>query len=156
MAEVVKTGLLAGEPLWELPTLELVRRCAAFKTAVCLRDPHERGERAILNLGHTFAHALEAAAGLRASEPRRGGRARPARGAAPLRASRPTTVEEVLAPQPVRVDRERAWAALARDKKARDGRPRLVLLEAPGKPITGVELPPSSDVRAALDELIAD
>src|SRR4029079_14638679 len=63
MAEVVKTGLLAGEPLWELPDAELVRRCAAFKAAVCLRDPHDRGERAILNLGHTFAHALEAAAG---------------------------------------------------------------------------------------------
>ena len=61
LAEVVKTGLLAGEPLWELPDAELVRRCAAFKTAVCLRDPHDRGERAILNLGHTFAHALEAA-----------------------------------------------------------------------------------------------
>ncbi len=63
MAEVVKTGLLAGEPLWELPDDELVKRCAAFKAAVCLRDPQERGERAILNLGHTFAHALEAAAG---------------------------------------------------------------------------------------------
>src|SRR5262249_8299081 len=36
MAEVVKTGLLAGEPLWELPTGELVRRCAAYKAAVCL------------------------------------------------------------------------------------------------------------------------
>src|SRR5205823_7298188 len=58
MAEVVKTGLLAGEPLWELPQPELVRRSAAFKAAVCLRDPHDRGERAMLNLGHTFAHAL--------------------------------------------------------------------------------------------------
>src|SRR4029079_4377290 len=63
MAEVVKTGLLAGEPLWELPDDELVRRCAAFKAAICLRDPLERGERAVLNLGHTFAHPLEAAAG---------------------------------------------------------------------------------------------
>ena len=63
MAEVVKTGLLAGEPLWELPDDELVRRCAAFKSAVCLRDPHDRGDRTMLNLGHTFAHALEAAAG---------------------------------------------------------------------------------------------
>ena len=35
-----------GEPLWELPDAELVRRCAAFKAAVCLRDPHDRGERA--------------------------------------------------------------------------------------------------------------
>src|SRR5439155_26040203 len=62
MAEVVKTGLLAGEPIWELPTLDLVRRCAAFKAAVCVRDPQDRGARAILNLGHTFAHALEAGA----------------------------------------------------------------------------------------------
>ena len=38
MAEVVKTGLLAGEPLWELPDVDLVRRCAAFKAAVSLRD----------------------------------------------------------------------------------------------------------------------
>jgi shikimate kinase/3-dehydroquinate synthase len=63
LAEVVKTGLLAGEPLWELPDAELVRRCAAFKTALCLRDPYDRGPRMALNLGHTFAHALEAAAG---------------------------------------------------------------------------------------------
>ena len=60
MAEVVKTGLLAGEPLWELPDDELVRRCAAFKAAMCLRDPHDDAERKLLNLGHTFAHALEA------------------------------------------------------------------------------------------------
>ena len=61
MAEVVKTGLLAGAELWELPEPELVRRCAAFKAAVCLRDPRDEGDRAMLNLGHTFAHALEAA-----------------------------------------------------------------------------------------------
>jgi 3-dehydroquinate synthetase len=54
----------------------------------------------------------------------------------------------------VRVDRETAWAALTRDKKARDGKPRLVLLEAPGKPVRGVELP-AEQVRAALDALIA-
>ena len=66
-----------------------------------------------------------------------------------------TAVEEVLQPQPVQVSRDAAWAALARDKKARNGTPRLVLLEAPGKPVTGVELP-EEEVRAALDELIAD
>jgi 3-dehydroquinate synthetase len=53
------------------------------------------------------------------------------------------------------VNRDAAWAALARDKKARDGRPQLVLLEAPGEPVTGVERP-EEEVRAALDELIAD
>ena len=154
MAEVVKTGLLAGEPYWELPEAELVRRCAAYKAAVCLRDPYERGERAILNLGHTFAHALEAAGGYdRVSH----GDAVALGLLAALRLSglETTPVEEVLGPQPARVDRERAWSALARDKKARAGRPRLVLLEAPGRPLTNVELP-DEQVRAALNELIAD
>ena len=154
MAEVVKTGLLAGEPLWELPVDELVRRCAAYKAAVCLRDPHERGERAVLNLGHTFAHALEAAGDYRGP---RHGEAVALGLLAALRLSSLETgvVEEVLAPQPVRVDRDAAWAALARDKKSVNGTPRLVLLEGLGKPVTGVELP-ESQVRAALDSLIVD
>jgi 3-dehydroquinate synthetase/shikimate kinase len=153
MAEVVKTGLLAGEPLWELPGAELVRHCAAFKAAVCLRDPHEHGEREILNLGHTFAHALEAAG---TYDGPTHGEAVALGLLAALRLSGLDTsaVEETLSPQPVRIDRDAAWAALARDKKARDGKPRLVLLEAPGKPVTGVELPPEQ-VRAALDQLIA-
>jgi shikimate kinase/3-dehydroquinate synthase len=152
MAEVVKTGLLAGEPIWELPTPELVRRAAAFKAAVCLRDPHEHGERAILNLGHTFAHALEAAAGY---EGLTHGRAVALGLLAALRLSGRATdvVEEVLAPERARVDRERAWSALQRDKKARDGRLRLVLLGDEG-PV--VETRPSAEVRAALDELIAE
>ena len=154
MAEVVKTGLLAGEPLWELPTNELVRRCAAYKAAICLRDPHERGERAVLNLGHTFAHALEAAGDYHG--PRHGDAVALGLLAA-LRLSDQDTapVEEVLRPQPVRVDRDAAWAALARDKKSVNGSPRLVLLEAPGKPVTGVELP-EQQVREALDALIAE
>ena len=96
MAEVVKTGLLAGEPLWELPDAELVRRCAAFKSALCLRDPHDDGPRHVLNLGHTFGHALEAAAGYELPH----GRAVALGLLAALRLSgRPTdTVEDVLAP----------------------------------------------------------
>jgi shikimate kinase / 3-dehydroquinate synthase len=151
-AEVVKTGLLAGEPLWELPDPELVRRCAAFKAAVCLRDPLDRGERAMLNLGHTFAHALEAGSGGAVSH----GQAVALGLLAALRLSGLETdvVEDVLRPRPVRADRERAWAALQRDKKVSDGRVRLVLLEAPGRPIAGAELP-EAQVRAALDALIA-
>jgi shikimate kinase / 3-dehydroquinate synthase len=153
-AEVVKTGLLAGEPLWELETEELVRRCAAYKAAICLRDPHERGERAVLNLGHTFAHALEAAGDYRRLSH---GEAVALGLLAALRLSGldTTAVEEVLQPQKAQVDRAAAWAALARDKKSVNGSPRLVLLEAPGKPVTGIELP-EERVRAALDELIAD
>jgi shikimate kinase/3-dehydroquinate synthase len=154
LAEVVKTGLLAGEPFWELSDEELVRRCAAYKAAVCLRDPFERGERAVLNLGHTFAHALETAAGYSGI---RHGEAVALGLLAALRLSGLDTapVEETLSPEPVHVNREAAWAALARDKKAREGKPHLVLLEAPGKPITGVERP-EAEIRAALDELIAD
>jgi shikimate kinase/3-dehydroquinate synthase len=154
MAEVVKTGLLAGEPLWELPTDELVRRCGAYKAAICLRDPYERGERAVLNLGHTFAHALEAAGDYHGPSH---GEAVALGLLAALRLTGQDTsaVEEVLRPQPVRVNRDAAWAALARDKKSVNGSPRLVLLEAPGKPLTGVELP-EQQVRRALDALIAE
>jgi shikimate kinase/3-dehydroquinate synthase len=153
MAEVVKTGLLAGEPLWELPEEDLVRACAAFKAAVVLSDPFEQGRRAILNLGHTFAHALETASGYALAH----GDAVALGLLAALRLSgQPTdVVEEVLAPEPARVDRDAAWAALARDKKARDGTPRLVLLRGPGQPEYGVELP-EAEIRGALDALIAD
>jgi 3-dehydroquinate synthetase/shikimate kinase len=149
LAEVVKTGLLAGEQLWELSEPELVRRCAAFKAAVCLRDPQDRAERKILNLGHTFAHALEA--GARYGIPH--GEAVGLGLLAALRLSGLETdaVEEVLAPKPAHIDRDLAWEALQRDKKGG----RLVLLDAPGKPRFDVELPPEQ-VRAALDRLIAD
>lgn len=152
MAEVVKTGLLAGAPLWELPLPELVRRSAAFKTAICLRDPYDRGARAFLNLGHTFGHALEAAAGYRGVTH---GTAVGLGLLAALRLSgRPTdVVEDVLAPKRVRVDRERAWAALQRDKKARGGELRIVLLGEEGP---SVETRPDAEVRAALNQLIAD
>jgi 3-dehydroquinate synthetase len=153
MAEVVKTGLLAGEPLWELPQTELVRRTAAFKAAVCLRDPHDRGPRNVLNLGHTFAHALEAAGGYGEVTH---GRAVALGLLAALRLSGvdDEPVRRLLDPKPVPVDRERAWAAMRRDKKTENGELRLVVLDAPGRPRWGVAVP-EGDVRAALDELIA-
>ena len=150
MAEVVKTGLLAGQPFWELPEEQMVRACAAFKAGVCLTDPFERrGRREILNLGHTFGHALEAASDYRLAH----GEAVALGLTAALRLSG-VQPPDVLDPQPVRVDRERAWAALQRDKKARDGRIRLVLLEKVGKPVVREAEP--VEVRKALDELIAD
>jgi shikimate kinase/3-dehydroquinate synthase len=152
MAEVVKTGLLAGDQLWELPDEELVRRCAAFKTAVCLRDPLDRGERAILNLGHTFAHALETAADF--ALPHGQAVALGLRAALTLSGIDSGPVDDVLAPKPVRVDAERAWEAMRRDKKSAQGKIRLVLLERPGEARWPVELP-EADVRAALAEIIA-
>jgi shikimate kinase len=148
LAEVVKTGLLAGRPLWELDEEAMIRAAASFKAAVCLGDPFDHGRRAILNLGHTFAHALETAAGY---EGLTHGSAVALGLLAALRLSGRSTdvVEEVLGPRPVAVDRERAWTALGRDKKRG-----LVLLGEDG-PRWDVQLP-DVEVRRALDELIAD
>ena len=142
MAEVVKTSMLAGENLHD--PLD-VRRCAAFKAAVCLRDPYDQGERKQLNLGHTFAHALEAAA---AYEGVTHGQAVALGLKAALKLSGRDTslVDEILEPKPVRVDRERAWQALLRDKK---GALKLVLLDG-----YDVEVP-EEDVRRELGRLIA-
>jgi 3-dehydroquinate synthase len=54
------TAVLAREP----GALErIVRRSCEMKAGIVERDETEEGERALLNLGHTFAHALEAATG---------------------------------------------------------------------------------------------
>jgi shikimate kinase / 3-dehydroquinate synthase len=148
MAEVVKTALLAGRELWSLPDDEMIRACAAFKAGVVLSDPYEReGRRTLLNLGHTFAHALEAGSGFRV----RHGDAVALGLLAALRLSgQPTdVVEEVLAPEPVDADVDAAWAALKRDKK---GEGVFVLLEGAGRArITAL---PDADARAALEALI--
>jgi shikimate kinase / 3-dehydroquinate synthase len=148
MAEVVKTGLLAGRELWELPEEEMIRACAAYKAGVVLSDPYEtEGRRAVLNLGHTFAHALEAGSGYRVGH----GEAVALGLLAALRLSGlPTAaVEEVLRPEPVEADLDAAWAALERDKK---GRGVFVLLEGPGKPV--VTTVPDEEARTALAALV--
>src|SRR5690606_1731189 len=40
-----------------------IARSCAHKAAIVARDPREQGERALLNFGHTFAHAIEAEQG---------------------------------------------------------------------------------------------
>jgi shikimate kinase/3-dehydroquinate synthase len=148
MAEVVKTGLLAGREVWSLPEDEMIRACAAFKCAVVLSDPYEQDRRRVLNLGHTFAHALETGSGYTV----RHGDAVALGLLAALRLSgQPTdVVEEVLGPKPVRADPDAAWAALKRDKK---GEGVFVLLEGPGRPV--ITTMPDRDAREALDALIA-
>src|SRR4029077_20608440 len=51
-------ALLAGEPG---ALAHIIRRSCEIKAAVVGRDEREAGERALLNLGHTFGHALESA-----------------------------------------------------------------------------------------------
>jgi 3-dehydroquinate synthase len=76
-AEVVKYGLIRDPDFYEWleangPALlagdaalrqETVRRSCAAKAAIVAADERESGERALLNFGHTFGHALEAASG---------------------------------------------------------------------------------------------
>jgi 3-dehydroquinate synthase len=77
LAEVVKYGAL-GDPLFfqwleaQRETLlagddhalaEAIARSCEHKAAIVERDPLEKGERALLNLGHTFGHAIEAEQG---------------------------------------------------------------------------------------------
>ncbi|MBQ3125583.1 MAG: 3-dehydroquinate synthase [Clostridia bacterium] len=70
MAESIKYGVLFDEALFELlangapPELgETISRCVGLKQAVVARDFHDKGERQLLNLGHTFGHAIEACSG---------------------------------------------------------------------------------------------
>jgi shikimate kinase / 3-dehydroquinate synthase len=141
-AERIKTELLAGRPLD-------VRAAAAYKASLCLQDPHDRGVRQWLNLGHTFAHGLEAAADFDLPH----GEAVALGLLAALRLSGRDTapVVDALDPQPVQVDRDRAWEALLRDKKRTGADINLVLLGDDGP---YVEARSPDEVRAALDTLI--
>ncbi len=76
-AEVVKYGLLGNRNFFDWLEAgawrhvfdggpereEAVRISCASKAAIVARDETEQGDRALLNLGHTFGHALEAAVG---------------------------------------------------------------------------------------------
>jgi len=77
LSEVVKTALIGDPELFELlereaagivardPALltDIVRRCIRVKARIVSADPREAGLRAVLNLGHTVGHAVEAQAG---------------------------------------------------------------------------------------------
>lgn len=77
MAEVIKYGLIRDAGFFDWleaemdainarePALlvEIIRRSCANKAEVVAADEREAGERALLNLGHTFGHALEAELG---------------------------------------------------------------------------------------------
>jgi len=69
MGEALKYGFLRPALLPRMEALArrgradagLVAECARVKLEVVERDPKERGERKLLNLGHTFGHGVEAA-----------------------------------------------------------------------------------------------
>lgn len=74
-AELIKTAVLFDPGLFAAlsprPSLDalapLVERCARWKEEVVAADFREGGRRKLLNLGHTFGHAIESASGFRLS-----------------------------------------------------------------------------------------
>ena len=165
-AEVIKTALIAGGPLWarvrrgaQDVDRELVLACARTKLSVVASDERDAGRRQVLNLGHTVGHAIETADGLRALSPWRGGRARAAGradavGPGALRAEVAELLEAHGLPTTLdaSVDEEAILTAAQRDKKRRGGRVGFVVVDAPGDVRTGVPMA-GSDVRAAVREL---
>jgi 3-dehydroquinate synthase len=167
--EVVKTGLIAGGELWErvrsMEILdpksleEVIFACARAKIEVVAGDERDAGERAVLNLGHTVGHAIEAATGY--SHYRHG----EAVGLGLLAALRLSEadglreeVEGILASHglPVSldpaVDVGQVIDAIARDKKATEEGVGFVLISEPGEPRWGERLAPER-VRAAVQEI---
>ncbi len=168
MAEVIKYGLLGDAELFaELerepltvasPALAAtVRRCCAIKAAIVEADERETakdGGRALLNLGHTFGHAIENAAGygdyLHGEAVAIGlcAAARLSQKLGCLGEADVARVERVVAAHalPVRLRAPLGWPALhdamTRDKKVRAGGLRFVVLKRLGEAATqgGIDL----------------
>jgi len=65
LAEAVKHGVIGDPELFaelesgEYDTAEMLEKALQVKISIVEEDPYEHGRRAVLNLGHTFAHAFE-------------------------------------------------------------------------------------------------
>ncbi len=170
--EVVKYGLLGDAAFFEWleeqgPALaagdkvartRAVRRSVEMKAEIVVRDETEQGDRALLNLGHTFCHALEAATGysdrllhgegvavgcaLAFELSARMGlcsQEDPSRVRAHLRQmGMKTDLADIPGDLP---DAEGLLALMAQDKKVIDGRLRFVLVKGIGKAFVAKDVP---------------
>ncbi len=167
--EVIKTGLIAGDPLWSRVRAiedldpaamgDVVFDCARTKIEVVASDERDSGRRMVLNLGHTVGHAIEAETDYKRY---RHGEAVGLGLLAALRLSGADAlhaeVEGLLASHglPVSLDpsvsTDGVLEAMERDKKqSREGLG-FVLLSEPGEPRWGELIPPDR-VRAVVEEL---
>ena len=170
-AEVVKSAVIADLDFFrwlensvssllqrDLGALEhAVTRCLRIKGRVVSRDEQEAGRRAMLNFGHTVAHALETASGYRISHGHavavgmvaEAGLAVEITGFLPAHAAR---LKRLLAAfglpldWPEGVDLEDVVAATRKDKKARAGQVRHALPRRLGR------MPPGQEVSVAVEE----
>jgi 3-dehydroquinate synthase len=169
MAEVIKYGLLGDAALFAKLEREVltarsaglpavIRRCCEMKAVLVQADEREtapEGGRALLNLGHTFGHAIEqvtgfgaylhgeaVAIGLAAA-------ARLSRELAYLGAADVQRIEQTLAAHalPVRLRQPlpvpALMASMQHDKKVRAGRLRFVVLRRPGEAVTQSDIDPA-------------
>ena len=161
LAEVIKYGLLGDAAFFAWleqhidavlalepeATLAVVERCCLMKAQIVAQDEREAGPRALLNLGHTFAHAIETHTGyeawlhgeavaaglcLAADLSQRLGWL-PAGDAARCRALVARAGLPVQAPPDL--DPGRFLELMGHDKKVQGGRLRLVLLRALGEAV---------------------
>lgn len=167
MAEVIKYGLLGDAALFarlekspltvdsaDLP--QVIKRCCAIKAGIVQADEREtakEGGRALLNLGHTFGHAIEQVSGygvyLHGEAVAIGlvAAAQLSQKLGHVSQSDAARIETVLQAHhlPVRLRESLAvgelMAAAARDKKVRAGLPRFVIMQALGTAVTrdGIE-----------------
>jgi len=183
--EVVKYGLLGDAGFFDWlevngPAMaagdralrqHAVRRSVEMKAGIVSRDETEEGERALLNLGHTFCHALESATGysdrllhgegvaigcaLAFELSQRLGlcsQEAPSRVRAHLRAmGMKTDIADIPGDLP---DADALMALMAQDKKVIDGRLRFILARAIGEAFVAEDVPGTA-VRKLLAEALA-
>lgn len=170
MAEVIKYALL-GDPDF-IDWLErhidaamardpealadIVERCCRHKAAIVAADEREAGQRALLNLGHTFGHAIESAKGYGDwlhGEAIAAGMCMAARLSARLGWIPPADRDRAIAliaraglpsEPPADITPETFRSFMARDKKNRHGEQRLVLLRALGDAIVTADYDPAA------------
>lgn len=187
-AEVAKYGVLGDEAFFawlEKNHLDILKGGAArehaiatscrAKAGIVSRDERETGERALLNLGHTFGHALEAATGfsdrlfhgegvaigmtLAAQFSARLGMIGEADAARIERhlieAGLPTRLQDIAGfAQEGLADADALMALMAQDKKVERGRLTFILLEAVGRAVIAKDVEPAP-VRDFLQEKLA-
>ncbi|NNC23839.1 3-dehydroquinate synthase [Salinisphaera sp. USBA-960] len=175
LAEVVKYGLLGDHAFidWliastdalmarDAPTLaEVVRRSCQNKADIVVADEYESGQRALLNLGHTFGHAIETELGYGVwlhGEAVAAGMCMAADMSARLGlldAAECPRIESLIAAlglptePPRRLSRQRLRTAMARDKKTSAGQLQVIVLRAIGDAVVMPAEEPALDATLA-------
>lgn len=162
------SSILAGD---EATRIAAVRRSVGMKADIVVRDETEQGERALLNLGHTFGHALEAATGYSSRLLHGEGVAIGCALAFDLSArlglcpqEEPVRVRAHLRDMKMKVDlsdiggelpdADGLIARMAQDKKVLDGRLRFILAHGIGRAFVAEDVDPQA-IRALLAGALA-